>query len=103
MPETLGTDVYAIILFVRPVPRRFRLAKTLRKLLPANPLQIVFLLTAVCLSACFGRSWLMVPPNLAALEVLGPMFRDDLERWVRLTQPFAFPVLCAGVGAYFCC
>ncbi len=87
---------------MHPVPRRFRLAKTLRKLLPGNPVQIVFLLAAICLSACVGRSWLVVP-SAATFDAIGPFSRDDLVRWVRVTVVFAFPLLFAGVGAYFCC
>jgi len=79
-----------------------RLAKTLREFLPASAFQIIFLLAAVCLSACFGRSWLLLPSQ-AVLDAIGPLARDDLGRWVRLTQFFAFPLLLAGVGAYYCC
>jgi hypothetical protein len=97
-----NNDAYAIIPSVHPVPRRFRLAKTLREFLPANPLQIIFLLSAVCLAACFGRSWLVLP-SLSSLDAVGPLTREDLGRWVQLTQLFAFPLLLSGAGAYYCC
>lgn len=87
---------------MHPVLQRFRLAKTIRTLLPANPLQIVFLLAAVCLSACVGRIWL-VYPDPATLDAIGPLSANDLERWARMTLVFAFPLLFAGVGAYSCC
>lgn len=87
---------------MRPVPSRFRWAKVLKRFLPANPSQIVLLVAAVCLSACFGRSWLALP-GWKTPDAIGPLSRDELDKWVYLTQVFAFPLLLAGVGAYFCC
>jgi membrane protease YdiL (CAAX protease family) len=87
---------------MHPVPRRFRLPRILRKLLPENVDQVMFLLAAVCLSACFGRSWLLQPIS-ASSDAVGYLSGAELERWVRLTQVFAWPLLLAGVGAYFCC
>lgn len=87
---------------MHPVPRRFRVAQALRRLLPANPLQTIFLLAAVCLSACVGRTWLVVP-SMKTLDAIAPLSMDDFERWVRVTVVFAFPLLIAGIGAYFCC
>jgi hypothetical protein len=87
---------------MHPVPRRIRLAQALRKLLPGNPLQTVFLLAAVCLSACIGRSWLALPDS-ATLDAIGPLSNDELVRWVRTTQFFALPLLLAGIGAYSRC
>ncbi len=91
-----------MIRFVHPVPRRFRLRKTLRQLLPASPYHIIFLLAAAILSACFGRSWLFLPSK-EALDAIGPLSNADIRHWVLLTQLFASPLLIAGVGAYFCC
>jgi hypothetical protein len=70
--------------------------------MPENPNQIIFLLAAASLSACFGRIWL-IQPSSATLDAIGPLSGNDLERWVRLTQVFGWPMLLAGVGAYFCC
>lgn len=105
--RSIGSDSlpdigYVIIRAMHPVPRRFRWAKFLRQFLPANPTQIVLLLAAVCLSACFGRSWLVLP-GWQLLDQIGPLSRGEIAKWVYLTQIFAFPLLLAGVGAYFCC
>ena len=91
-----------IIPYVHPVPHRFRLAKSLRKLLPDNPIQIIFLVSAVCLSACIGRSWLVLP-SMPTLDAIGPLSSEEIARWVRVTQFFALPLLVAGVGAYSRC
>ena len=87
---------------MHPLPHRFRWAKILKRFLPANPSQLVLLVAAVCLSACFGRSWLALP-GWKIPDAIGPLSRDDLDNWVYLTHAFAFPLLLAGVGAYFCC
>lgn len=78
------------------------MTKRLRELLPGSPDHLVFLFTAAFLSACFGRSWLYVP-SMETLDTIGPFSNAELQHWVLLTQLFAFPLLLAGAGAYFCC
>jgi hypothetical protein len=40
---------------------------------------------------------------METLDAIGPLSHAELEHWVRLTQLFAWPLLLAGLGAYFCC
>jgi hypothetical protein len=87
---------------VRPVPRRFRVAKRLREFLPDKPSQLVLLMAAFCLSSCFGRSWLVFPQSELA-KPIGLLSRAEYIRLASLTQILAVVLLLAGAGAYFCC
>jgi membrane protease YdiL (CAAX protease family) len=80
----------------------FRWRKALRQLLPGQASQLLPLLGAFCLSACFGRSWLLVP-NLETADAFGLLTRDELYRWFSITQAFSFVLLVAAIGAYVCC
>jgi membrane protease YdiL (CAAX protease family) len=93
---------YAIVRPVHPVPLGLRWRKVLRGLLPGQASQLFPLLAAFCLSSCYGRSWLLVP-SPATADALGVLTRDELYRWIAITQAFSFVLLLTAVGAYLCC
>jgi hypothetical protein len=87
---------------VHSVPLHFRWRKALRRLLPGQVSQLLPLLAAFCLSACLGRSWLLFP-SPATADAFGFLTRQELYRWVSITQCFSFVLLLAAIGAYACC